>query len=60
MCCSGVWEEVVIEWKFGRVEGHIYISKFRGSAPSLKASSLKASLRMSPIFLPVDPPITSI
>lgn len=51
----------VIEWKFGRVESHIYISQFRGSAPSLKASSLKASLRIPPpIFLRVDPPTTSI
>ena len=43
--------EAVIAWKFGRVVGRIYRSPFRGSAPSLKASSLKASLKMLPIFL---------
>lgn len=42
--------EAVIKWKFGKVKGHIYLSEFRGSAPSLKASSLKASLRVSPSF----------
>lgn len=45
--------EAVKEWKFGRGRAPIYVNQLRGSAPSFRASSLKASLRMPLIVLHV-------
>lgn len=51
MCCSLVLGDAIIEWKLRRVGAHNCRSQLRGSASSLKAPSLKASLKMLLIFL---------